>query len=84
MEIKTNTFYKARQTATVNGKAVQTPGGYLYVAGAGDGKVAVIMCEREELPKEGEHLLSVRQILRESRRAKDVQRMDKLLHVGRL
>lgn len=53
MEIKTNTFYKARQTATVNGKAVQTPGGYLYVAGACDGKVAVIMCEREELPKEG-------------------------------
>lgn len=53
MEIKTNTFYKARQTATVNGQTVQTPGGYLYVAGAGDGKVAVIICEREELPKEG-------------------------------
>lgn len=52
MEIRQGSFYKVKETATAEGKAVQTPGGYFYVAGAGNGKVAVITCEREELPKE--------------------------------
>lgn len=47
MQIKTGTFYKAKDT--LNG--LKTPGGYFYVVEAAAGKVKFTVTEEKKLPQ---------------------------------